>query len=218
LDGWGFDQIDEIADSWLNPRRSGLDAIISGIPLLELLKKGPAAKLKAVDSVPVSRISCRTFLLMKKEMEFEVWDTHGVVLQKAGNYLTRTEVKSSEIFDSVFTEHFYAFVRKNEYYFVTESGKLYHAPPPKEAETKRTMKALWTDAKQPIVAVIEDADRDKVWLFAKGKDADAKRDLYFELKSTIQTESFDPAKLRRVNVEGRAKLLLEYLPLIRDAK
>jgi hypothetical protein len=59
-----------------------------------------------------------------------------------------------------------------------------------------------------------DADRDKVWLFAKDKTAGAKRDLYFEMKDAIQTESFDPAKLRPVNVEGRAKLLLEYLPLI----
>ena len=34
------------------------------------------------------------------------------------------------------------------------------------------------------------------------------------MKETIETKSFDPSKLRPVNVEGRAKMLLEYLPLI----
>jgi hypothetical protein len=122
-----------------------------------------------------------------------------------------------EKFPSLFAEDFYFFLRKNDYYFVTESGKLYHAPRRKDGEKSRVMKELWTDAKRPIIAVIEDADHDKVWLFAKDKNAGAKRDLYFEMKDVIKTESFDPAKLKRVNVEGRAKILLEYLPLISAA-
>jgi hypothetical protein len=96
----------------------------------------------------------------------------------------------------------------------TESGRLYHALPPKKGEKARTMKALWDDAKRPIVAVIEDADHDKVWLFAKDKNAGAKMDLYFEMNDTIRPTAFDPAKLRPVDVQGRAKMLLEYLPLI----
>jgi len=127
------------------------------------------------------------------------------LLEDAGNY---------QKIPSLFVEDFYAFIRKNDYYFVTQSGKLYHAPPRKEGDKSRIMKELWGDAKRPIVAVIEDADRDKVWLFAKDKNAGAKRDFYFEMKETIKAESFDPAKLRPVNIEGRAKLLLEYLPLI----
>jgi hypothetical protein len=124
------------------------------------------------------------------------------------------EADKFEKFPSLFVEDFMSFLRKDDYYFVTQSGKLYHAPPPKEGEKSRTMKPLWTDAKRPIVAVIEDAGRDKVWLFAKDKNKDAKLDLCFEMKETIRTETFDPAKLRPVNVEGRAKILLEYLPLI----
>jgi hypothetical protein len=119
-----------------------------------------------------------------------------------------------EKFPSLFAEDFYFFLRKNDYYFVTESGKLYHAPPCKEGEKSRTMNVLWNGLRRPIGAVIEDADHDKVWLFAKDKNAGAKLDLYFEMKDTIETKSFDPTKLRPVNVEGRAKLLLEYLPLV----
>ena len=69
---------------------------------------------------------------------------------------------------------------------------------------------MWgTDATQ--IPTVQDG---KVWLFAKDKNKDANRDLYFEMNETIRTETFDPTKLRPVNVEGRAKTLLEYLPLI----
>ncbi len=229
LNGWDLDRIEEIAHSNLDPPGSlGDYSIISGISLLKLAGKHPnfrgtpsatEAHSAAFDSVPISKDSCKTFLLMKKEKSLEIWDTQGLEFRKGfGGFKTRTVVKNLETFDSAFTEDFYAFVRKNDYYFVTESGKLYHAPSPKEGDKTRTMKALWTDAKRPIVAVIEDADHDKVWLFAKDKNAGAKRDLYFELKNAIQTESFDPATLRPVDVKGRARTLLEYLPLIRDRK
>jgi len=123
-----------------------------------------------------------------------------------------------EKFPSLFTEDFHFFLRKDDYYFVTESGKLYYAPLPAKGEKARAMKAIWTDAKRPISAVIEDADRGKVWLFAKDKNAGAKLDLFFEMKETVRPETFDPAKLRPVNIEGRAKMLLEYLPLIAAEK
>ena len=94
-----------------------------------------------------------------------------------------------------------------------------HAGAPKAWHPARTMKAVWDDAKRPIVAVIADADHDKVWLLAKDKNAGAKLDLYFEMKDTIQPQTFDPTKLTPSKIEGRAKLLLEYLPLISgDAK
>jgi hypothetical protein len=38
---------------------------------------------------------------------------------------------------------------------------------------------------------------------------DLRRELLFEMKEDIRAESFDPAKLKRVDVEGRAKMLLE---------
>jgi hypothetical protein len=80
------------------------------------------------------------------------------------------------------------------------------------------MTALWDDETRPIVGIIEDADRDKVWLFAKNTK-DAKRGYYFEMKARTTFENFDPTKLARVNAGGRAKSLLEFLPLIsRGAK
>ena len=113
-------------------------------------------------------------------------------------------------------EDFYFFVHKNDYYFVTESGRLYYAPPREPGEKSRIMRPLWDDAQNPISAVIEDADRGKVWVFATAKNRAAKvlRDPYFEMKDTIELLWRNPARLRPVNAEGRAKSLLEYLPLI----
>ena len=59
--------------------------------------------------------------------------------------------------NSAFAEDFYVFERRDVYYFVTQSGKLYIAPSLKGQEKSRTMKPLWDDAKRPIVAVIENA-------------------------------------------------------------
>jgi len=159
----------------------------------------PALTKLLASKPPVEVRRCAQMLLDNRNSKSEglLWD--------ADNY---------EKIPSLFAEDFYFFLRKNDYYFVTQSGKLYHALPRKEGDKARIMKELWGDAKRPIVAVIEDADRDKVWLFAKDKNAGAKRDFYFEMKEMIKAESFDPAKLRPVNIEGRAKLLLEYLPLI----
>jgi hypothetical protein len=241
LHRWDFDHIPEFLRRSFGPAdATGRDMVVSGIVLLELWGKynkigqaaidakeflpargepRPLVDFVAWDSVPVSKDTCKTFILEKKAKKFEVWDSQGAVNQRPGPYEVRPKVKNIDTFESPSSEDFYAFVRKDHYYFVTESGKLYHAPPAKEGEKSRTMKALWTDAKRPIVAVIEDADNDKVWLFAKDKNAGAKLDLYFEMKDTIRTETFDPTKLRPVNVEGRAKTLLEYLPLISaDAK
>jgi hypothetical protein len=172
----------------------------------ELEKLGDLAEpalTKLLASKPAVETRRRAQMLLEKRANGE--SKADGLWEDADNY---------EKFPSLFAEDFYFFLRQNDYYFVTESGKLYYAPSPKKGEKMRTMKKLWVDAKRPIIAVIEDADHDKVWLFAKDKNAGAKLDLYFEMKDPIETTSFDPTKLRPVNVEGRAKLLLEYLPLV----
>jgi hypothetical protein len=227
LNRWQFEHMQEILASYTGENRP----IESYVDLHRLHEKYLNLWKSAYDSVPISRDACKTFLLTKSEKKIEIWDSRGATFFKMGDFSGFTKnpknegiripsaVSNVEFLDSLFTDDFYAFVRKNPYYFVTESGKLYYAAPPEKGAKSRVMKALWTDAKRPIVAVIEDADRDRVWLFARDKGDSAKGNVYFELKDTIETVSFDRAKLRPVDVEpGRAKTLLEYLPLIRDAK
>jgi hypothetical protein len=158
----------------------------------------------AFGAVPTSITTCKCYFLLKKARKVEVWDNQDMQ-------------RTLETFDSVFAEDFYFFFRKNDYFFVTESGKLYQAPPRKQGEKERKMRPLWTDVdRPPIVAILEDADNDRVWLFAKDKSRDGKNGVYFEMKATLKPQAFDHAKLPTVNVEGRARILLEFLPLIRS--
>jgi hypothetical protein len=207
---------------WLEPPRFFLQTLRDKYakfydeedPSGAMLKSFPVNGVIGYGSVPTSASSCKCYILYRKTKMFETWDSRFRWDDNNKNWEVTSHHENLESFNTAFLEDFYFFVRKNDYYFVTESGRLFYAPPREPGEKWRTMRVLWDDAKRPIIAVIEDADQDKVWLFAKNKNAGAKRDLYFEMKETILTESFDPAKLRQVNVEGRAKTLLEYLPLI----
>jgi hypothetical protein len=176
----------------------------------------PIRGIAGYGSVPMSKSSCKTHILLKETKKFQVWDSRYRWDSKARAWEVAIRHENFETFDSIFVDNFYFFLRKNDYYFVTESGKLYHAPPPVKDEKSRTMTELWTDARRPIVAVIEDADRDRVFLFAKDKTAGAKQDVFFELNPTLRPQPFDHSKLVPVNVEGRARTLLEYMPLIRN--
>jgi len=173
----------------------------------------PVRSVAGYGCVPMSATSCKSYILYTTK-KFDTWDSKYRWDDNTKEWKVTVEKENFETFDATFKEDFYFFLRKNDYYFVTESGKLYHAPPPAKGEKSRTMKALWTDAKRPIVAVLEDADRDKVFLFAKDKTAGAKEDVFFELNQTLRPQSFDRSKLASVDVAGRAKVLLEYLPLI----
>ena len=181
-----------------------------------------AARGVAMDFVPLSETEIRIFYFVMKTKKIETWETEMGIRREIRPdglevpvWKAVSDQRKPQTIDSAFTEDFYVFKREADYFFVTQSGKLYIAPPPKKGEKSRSMKALWDEAKRPIVAVLSDADNDKVWLFAKDKTDGAKRDLYFQIKETIQTQSFDPAELKAVDAPGRAKILLEYLPLVR---
>jgi len=181
-----------------------------------------AARGVAMDFVPLSETEIRIFYFVMKTKKIETWETEMGIRREIRPdglevpvWKAVSDQRKPQTIDSAFTEDFYVFKREADYFFVTQSGKLYIAPPPKKGEKSRSMKALWDEAKRPIVAVLSDADNDKVWLFAKDKGKDAKRDLYFEMREIIKPESFDRAALVGVNLESRARVLLEYLPLIR---
>jgi hypothetical protein len=179
-------------------------------------KSFPVNGVVGYGSVPTSASSCKSYLIYRKTKKFEAWDTRFRWDNNTKNWEVIAQHENFETFYTAFLEDFYFFAHMNDYYFVTESGRLYYAPPREAGEKSRIMRVLWDDAKHPITAVIEDADRGKVWLFAKTKNraAEVLRDHYFEMKDTIEILRLNPATLRPANVEGRAKTLLEYLPLI----
>jgi hypothetical protein len=175
-------------------------------------------ELAGLGIVPTSANTCKTFFLTKKSTYIEIWDTESRFNEKKKEWETVAGERNLERLKSAFSEDFHVFMRGDDYYFLTQSGKLYMAPPAKKGEKSRTMKSLWEGDNFPIVAIIEDADNDKVWLFTKCKRKDTTNAVFFEMEPLIKTQQFDHAKLAPVKVEGRAKALLEYLPLIRAEK
>ena len=178
---------------------------------------GPAQGIAGIGFVPTSEFTCKIFFFSKKEKKIQTWETYARYDAKKDKWEIADE-RNPEIFASIFVEDFYVFIQKNDYYFVTQSGKLFHAPPPKAGEKSRTMKSLWKGDNFPIVAIIEDADNDKVWLFTKARKKLEPDGVFFEMATEIRQQDFDHSKLKPVNVEGRARPLLEYLPLIRADK
>jgi hypothetical protein len=181
------------------------------------------AKGVAVDFMPRSENACRVFFFVMKTKKIESWEVEWMfqkMRNEAGfvisNWVPIADGQNPETIESLFAEDFLVFRRGRDYFFVTQSGTLYSAPPLKNGEKSRTMKPLWENDNFPIVAVIEDADNDKVWLFTKSKRKDETQAVFFEMGPQISPQKFDHAKLAPVRVEGRAKALLEYLPLIRD--
>jgi hypothetical protein len=197
-----------------DPGIIGLPALAKKKPFMNAILPLDVAVLTGLGTVPTSENTLRTFLLLKDKTEMEVWDTEVRFNAKTMTWENVADEKNLEKIKSAFSEDFYVFIRKDVYYFITESGKLYSAPPPRAGEKSREMRGLWTNPKRPIVAVIEDADNDRVWLFAKDKSPGAKLDFRFEMKEALLDRPFDPTKLQPSKVEGRAKTLLEYLPLI----
>ncbi len=148
-----------------------------------------SAGVAGIGFVPTSEFTCKIFFFPKKEKKIQTWETYARYDAKKDKWEIADE-RNPEIFASTFVEDFYVFIRKNDYYFVTESGKLYYAPAPKAGEKSRTMKSLWQGENFPIVAIIEDADNDKVWLFTKARKRFEPDGVFFEMAS-------DPAgKLR----------------------
>jgi hypothetical protein len=126
-------------------------------------------------------------------------------------------------FDLAFREPFQALARGEDYYFLTASGKLYRAPKPAKGK-HRTVEMVWDAAKSPIVAFIQDADRNRTFLFCDSGPKGKGGRCVFELASGVRLRFYDkalfkpgdqgPDKLRQVLGYAR---VLETLGYIKEA-
>jgi hypothetical protein len=112
-----------------------------------------------------------------------------------------------------FREPFHALSKGDDYYFLTDSGRLYRAPKPKEG-ADRAMECVWDDAKQPITAFLTDANADRSFLFCKPAEEGGKG-VYFELSDKPEPRAYDASAVPAAKaddplpgVRAYAKLLL----------
>jgi hypothetical protein len=108
-------------------------------------------------------------------------------------------------------EGFRAFARGGDYFFLTHSGKLLHAPKPDSG--KRKAKVMWDDAKRPIQAALMHDPGGEVFLFCgpKGKGG---KPCYFRLSGTPDPQEYDPAKFPAVKLEGPLGQLVRYARIL----
>ena len=96
--------------------------------------------------------SCKSYLIYRKTKKFGAWDSRFGWDIKTKNWEVIVQHENFETFYTAFLEDFYFFVHKNDYYFVTESGRLFYAPPRESGEKSRIMRPLWDGAQNPITA------------------------------------------------------------------
>jgi hypothetical protein len=110
---------------------------------------------------------------------------------------------------------------RDNYYFVTDSGKAYIARKPFAGE--RRLEPLWTDKREPIHALIEDAERGKTYAFGREALNSQARNLqprffYFELSEKPELHYFDGKDLRIVDAPAAAQNVFMYARLLAEQR
>jgi hypothetical protein len=108
-------------------------------------------------------------------------------------------------------EQFHVLGKGDDFYFVTDSGKLTRAPKP-EKGNDRKMEVVWDDKKQPIVAFITDADADHTFLFCK-PDKEGKG-VYFELSDKPDPQAYDAGKIPEAKTADQLPAVLAYVKIL----
>ncbi len=128
-----------------------------------------------------------------------------------------------QIKDPCFNERFHVFVRDDDWFFVTDSGKVFLSRKPDKEGGERKLEAVWDDAKRPIVAAVIDADTDKTFLFGRPTDEKAKP-FYFELSDKPKPAEFDadaikpPQNAAELKAPEPLKTVLGYAHFLVDQK
>lgn len=128
-----------------------------------------------------------------------------------------------EELEVAFTEPFHVYGSANEYFFVTETGKVYHSPPlqPKQVGPRK-VRVVWNNPKQPITHLLTDVDGkvpNRTFAFAnvdQPEKANARDRLVFELQGPrANVRFFSSADLKPTKLQEPLKTLFEYAVLLK---
>jgi hypothetical protein len=115
------------------------------------------------------------------------------------------------VIEGCFHEQFRVLGKGDDYYFVTDSGKLFRAPKPDKGGDRK-MEAVWDDEKRPVAAFITDADADRSFLFCK-PDKDGKG-VYFEMSDKPDPQPYDASKIAEAKVADQLPAVLAYVKVL----
>jgi hypothetical protein len=122
--------------------------------------------------------------------------------------------KDFERFDVPFDDGFAAFVLGGDYYFVTEKGRVYLGAKPAKGEARK-VEAVWESKRQPVRAVVSDADAGKHYCFVEppysGKEDEER--VYFELAAKPDPKRYQ-RKATDVKADKPLKAVLEFAEVL----
>lgn len=121
-----------------------------------------------------------------------------------------------------FKEAFHVFMSHKDYYFVTESGRVYMSPLNGKT-ARRKMQPMWIAAQKPVTHVLTDVDGkipNLTYAFGKVDSAAASKGrdrFFFELHgSNAKPVYFSTADLKPSQLQEPLKTVFEYAALLRE--
>lgn len=104
-----------------------------------------------------------------------------------------------------FREPFTALAVGGDFYFLTDSGSLYRAPAPARKGGTRRVYRVWNGRRRPVVALVEDADAGRAFLFV-GPPPAGGRPAYFAPSASPELVPHDPTDLPKATADPRRDL------------
>ncbi len=123
---------------------------------------------------------------------------------------TRWADAEEEKFAVPFREPFMTYIRDRDFWFVTESGKLYKAP----AGDKRKVEVMWDEEASPIRALITDADTDRTFAFTEPAEGTKASPLYFEVGVKPVPKPYERRNPKDFKVPKPLDALLSYVDVL----
>jgi hypothetical protein len=157
-------------------------------------------------------------LFVQEENGMRVWRGVGNRPGTKGRALWGDWEKDFERFDIPFDDGFAVFVKGGDYSFVTEKGKVYLGSKPAKGEARK-VEAVWDNKRQPVRAVISDADGDKHYCFVEPKfgDKEDEERVYFELAAKPDPRRYQ-RKATDIKADKPLKAVLEFAQVLVNDK
>ena len=152
------------------------------------------------DIIPMSRDGGCVLLILLND-ELSVWTIHYELVKEKrfeGRVMFKGEWGIKAVFPSPFSEPFHVAAADGAFFFVTDSGAVYMA---EEAKGEWKTRAVWKDAKRPIIAMLGESDSPGGFVFGK--------DFYFRLGRNVKPKPCDDVTKGRPDLRDPMRTIFQ---------